>query len=87
MIIPLAEACRQHKELVFRAPDHRYDRAVPGTFRAVPNSDMMKKLASDYARMSAMIFGNAPPFVAVMASIHELEQFLNVDMAVKARRS
>ncbi len=80
-LLDLAEACRQHKELMFRAPDHRYDRAVPGTFRLLPTPDMMKKLAADYARMSAMIFGDPPVFDAVMASIGELEQFLNVDMA------
>lgn len=80
-MLDLAEACRQHKELMFRAPDHRYDRAVPGTFRLLPTPDMMKKLAADYARMSAMIFGDPPAFDAVMASIGELEQFLNVDVA------
>jgi hypothetical protein len=80
-MLDLAEACRQHKELMFRAPDHRYDRAVPGTFRLLPTSDMMKKLAADYARMSAMIFGDPPAFDAVMTSTGELEQFLNVDMA------
>ncbi|RCS22711.1 hypothetical protein DUT91_17755 [Phyllobacterium salinisoli] len=34
---------------MIRAPDHRYDRAVPGMFRLVP-SDMRKKLEVDYAR-------------------------------------
>jgi hypothetical protein len=43
-----------------RAADHRYDRAVPGTFRLVPTADMRQKLAADYERMSAMIFGTAP---------------------------
>lgn len=51
----LAEASRKHKELMFRAPDHRYDRAVPGSYRLVPTEDMLRKLAADYDRMSAMI--------------------------------
>ncbi|WP_112967506.1 nucleotidyl transferase AbiEii/AbiGii toxin family protein [Agrobacterium tumefaciens] len=76
-MLDLAEACRRHKELMFRAPDHRYDRAVPGTFRLVPTLEMRKKLASDYERMSAMIFGAAPKFDSVMASIEELEAFLH----------
>lgn len=79
-LLELAEASRQHKELMFRAPDHRYDRAVPGSFRLVPTADMRKKLAADYERMAAMIFGTAPTFEAVMASIEELETFLNVTL-------
>lgn len=73
----LAEACRQHKELMFRAPDHRYDRAAPGSYRLVPTEDMRAKLAADYERMSAMIFGIPPSFAEVMGSIDELERYLN----------
>lgn len=73
----LAEACRQHKELMFRAPDHRYDRAIPGSYRLVPTEDMRAKLAADYELMSAMIFSVPPSFAEVMASIEELERYLN----------
>lgn len=84
-MLELAEACRRHKELMFRAPDRRYDRAVPGTFRLVPTADMRKKLEADYSRMSAMIFGTPPAFDAVMASIVELEHFLNSNMVASVR--
>lgn len=73
----LAEACRAHKELMFRAPDHRYDRAVPGSYRLTPSAPMREKLSRDYDRMSAMIFGEVPRFDEVMKSIDELEAFLN----------
>lgn len=73
----LAEACRQHKALMFRAPDHRYDRAVPGSYRLVPTGEMRAKLAADYERMSVMIFGTPPAFADVMASIEALELHLN----------
>tara|TARA_R100000322_G_scaffold167530_1_gene135544 strand:+ start:1628 stop:2614 length:987 start_codon:yes stop_codon:yes gene_type:complete len=73
----LAEACRQHKRLMFRAPDHRYDRAVPGSYRLVPTPDMRAELAADYGRMTAMIFGRPPTFDDVIASIEALEQHLN----------
>jgi predicted nucleotidyltransferase component of viral defense system len=76
-MLDLAEACRRHKELMFRAPDHRYDRAVPGSFRLVPTPEMRKKLEADYEKMSAMIFGTPPEFVSVMTSIQELEAHLN----------
>ena len=54
---------------MFCAPDHRYDRAVPGSFRLVPTADMRKKLATEYGRMSAMIFAMPPDFEAIMKSI------------------
>jgi hypothetical protein len=73
----LAEASRQHKELMFRAPDHRYDRATPGSYLLVPTPEMRKKLAADYDRMSAMIFGTSPTFEEVMASVEDLEKFVN----------
>ncbi|MEH7872355.1 MULTISPECIES: nucleotidyl transferase AbiEii/AbiGii toxin family protein [Rhizobium] len=73
----LAEACRAHKELMFRAPDHRYDRAVPGSYRLQPTPEMRDKLSRDYERMSAMIFGEIPKFEDVMTSIAELEAFVN----------
>ncbi|WP_209857328.1 nucleotidyl transferase AbiEii/AbiGii toxin family protein [Rhizobium herbae] len=76
-MLDLAEACRRHKELMFRAPDHRYDRAVPGSFRLVPTADMRKKLATDYDRMSVMIFATPPEFEALMKSIADLERYLN----------
>lgn len=73
----LAEACRQHKALMFRAPDHRYDRAVPGSYRLVPTPEMRAGLAADYARMTAMIFGTPSAFADVIASIEALEHHLN----------
>lgn len=73
----LAEACRQHKQLMFRAPDHRYDRAIPGTYRLVPTTKMLSNLRRDYNRMSDMIFGTAPAFDDIITSIAELETFLN----------
>lgn len=76
-MLELAEACRRHKELMFRAPDHRYDRAVPGSFRLVPTPEMREKLETDYDRMSAMIFGTPPKLESVMTSIQELEALLN----------
>lgn len=86
-MLDLAEASRQHKELMFRAPDHRYDRAVPGSYRLVPTEAMRKNLATDYDRMSAMIFGTPPAFDDVMASIEALQQHLNAAPATTTDRA
>jgi hypothetical protein len=49
---------------------------------AVPTADMRKKLATDYERMSAMIFATPPNFEAVVKSIEDLEHFLNKEPVV-----
>lgn len=73
----LAEECRKHKELMFRAPDHRYDRAVPGSYNLLPTEAMSSRLHQDYTQMSGMIFGPAPKFDEVMASVAEIANYLN----------
>lgn len=76
-MIDMAEAARQHKMLMFRAPDHGYERALPGTYRLLPTDQMRDRLRADYRRMSAMIFGEAPDFETVMESITRLHAFVN----------
>ena len=39
------------------------------------------KLAADYERMSAMIFGTPPSFAEVLGSINALERYLNATVA------
>jgi hypothetical protein len=53
----LAEECRSHKSLMFRAPDHHYELAKPGSFRLMPTDAMLKILREDYNKMRGMIFG------------------------------
>lgn len=81
--IELAEECRWHKDLMYRAPDHRYDRAMPGTYRLMPSPEMRAKLAIDYRAMSGMIFGTPPTFDEVMERIQSLEAFLNSELKEK----
>lgn len=66
---------------MFSEPDHRYNRAVPGSYRLVPTEAMRGKLAADYERMSAMIFGTPSSFAEVLASIDALERYLNATVA------
>jgi hypothetical protein len=40
---------------------------------------MQTKLADDYRRMTAMIFGAPPAFADVIASIKALEDYLNAE--------
>jgi hypothetical protein len=43
----------------------------------MPQAAMLDQLRSDYAAMSVMIFGDVPPFEAVMDSIATLETTVN----------
>lgn len=43
----------------------------------MPAGEMLERLRRDYAAMAGMIFGEAPPFEDVMASIRDLEAGLN----------
>lgn len=51
----------------------------------MPTALMRDKLARDYDRMSAMIFGTIPKFEDVMKSIGELERFLNEELPQTAQ--
>ena len=59
---------------MFRSPDHRYERGVPGKYRLVPTPTMRKKLSAYYEKMSAVIFATPPGFEAVMKRLRSLRQ-------------
>ena len=50
---------------------------VIATFALTPHDAMIDALRRDYVAMSAMIFGQAPTFEAVMASVAALEAQVN----------
>ncbi len=55
----------------------RYDLAVPGTFRLVPEAHVVKVLEQDYADMRVMIFGDYPGFDCIMEKLSDLEEEIN----------
>jgi hypothetical protein len=67
-----------HKQMFFRQGSARYDLAVPGTLRLVPDEDTVRVLRADYQRMAEeMVFGEAPGFDEVLAGLREIEQSVN----------
>lgn len=73
----LAIDCARHARLFFHSADLDLDHAVPGSLTIVPSEAMLDALRRDYSAMTAMIFGTAPAFDTVMASIAELEARVN----------
>lgn len=73
----LALDCVRHARLFFGSPDLGLGSAAPGTFTLVPPRQMREALSRDYDAMAGMIFGEAPSFDTVLATIDALEQSLN----------
>ena len=55
----------------------RYDLAVPGSLRLVPEGPVLKAVTEDYRAMATMIFGTIPPFEAILAGLQDLENEIN----------
>lgn len=55
----------------------RYDLAVPGSLRLIPQGAVMAALEADYRAMAGMIFGRIPGVADIVAQLHELENEIN----------
>jgi hypothetical protein len=73
----LGEDCVAHARVFFDRPDYDLKSAHPPTFALCPEGDMTGALRQDYRAMSAMIFGEPPPFDAIIEEIAALEKTLN----------
>ena len=75
--LALGSDCIEHAKTFFNRPDFNLATAVSGSFALTPYGDMVDRLARDYERTKAMIFGDAPEFDVLMRSISNLEKSLN----------
>jgi hypothetical protein len=73
----LARDCVRHARMFFDRPDYDLESAQSGTFAIAPIEGMIEALRRDYANTVAMIFGNAPSFDVILASIRALEDVAN----------
>jgi hypothetical protein len=73
----LGEDCVDHARMFFNRPDFDLATAQTPTFALCPEGGMTDALRQDYRAMSAMIFGEPPPFDAVVEAIAELQNTLN----------
>jgi hypothetical protein len=69
--------CVAHARMFFNRPDYNLATAEKPTFALAPIDGMIDALRRDYQAMSAMIFGLAPNFDAVLKSASDLETRLN----------
>ena len=75
--VALAADCVDHARMFFDRTDFDLGSARPGSFALRPTEAMLEPLRRDYANTTAMIFGTAPEFEAILASIAEIERLIN----------
>jgi len=73
----LLTAVREHNLIAFRQAWKRFEAAVPGTLRFVPQSDLLKVIKRDYAAMEGMILGDAPAFDWIVDNLILAEDLVN----------
>lgn len=73
----LGADCVAHARMFFDRKPYNLAIAKPPTFTLVPEGEMFDVLRRDYTAMSAMIFGPAPRFDAVIESVAALEKIIN----------
>lgn len=55
----------------------RYDLAVPGSLRLLPDEAVLAAVEADYRAMADMIFGRIPDFADIVAQLRALEEEIN----------
>ncbi|MBK8839854.1 MAG: nucleotidyl transferase AbiEii/AbiGii toxin family protein [Hyphomonadaceae bacterium] len=74
----LGENCITHARMFFNSADLDLASAKRGSFALAPTDAMKEPLKADYVAMAGMIFGEAPDLDAVLASVTNLQEQLNI---------
>ena len=73
----LLEAVRSHNIVAFRQAWKRFEEAVPGSVRLVPQSGLRAVIERDYRAMRDMILGDVPTFEWIMDRLLHAEAAIN----------
>jgi len=65
--------------MFFDRPDYDLASVAVGSFAIAPSDAMIDAPERDYANTIAMIFGPAPDFDEVLASVKQIEQRINLN--------
>ena len=75
--IGLLDAVRSHNLVAFRQAWKRFEEAIPGSLRLVPQPELRGLIERDYAAMQGMILGDVPEFGWVMEQLQRAETEIN----------
>ena len=73
----LLEAVRCHNLIAFRQAWKRFEEAVPGSVRLVPQPELRTVIERDYRAMQGMILGDVPAFEWIMDRLLHAETVIN----------
>ncbi len=73
----LLDAVRSHNLVAFRQAWKRFEEAVPGSLRLVPQPELHAVVARDYRAMRDMILGEAPAFAWIVDRLRDAEAEAN----------
>ena len=77
--IALLDSVREHNIIAFRQAWKRFEKAVPGSVRLVPQAKLCTVIERDYRDMEGMILGQAPKFEWILEQIQYAEDTVNGD--------
>ena len=75
--IDLLGAVRNHNLVAFRQAWKRFEEAVPGSVRLVPQGELRKVIEQDYRAMQGMILGETPDFGWITDQLRQAEAAIN----------
>ena len=73
----LLDAVRDHNLIAFRQAWKRFEEAVPGLMRLVPQAYLRTVIERDYRAMEGMILGDVPDFEWIMEQLEWAEATIN----------
>ena len=73
----LLDSVREHNLITFRQAWKRFEKAVPGSVRLVPQPELRSAIERDYRDMQGMILGRFPDFEWVMEQLQHAESVIN----------
>ena len=73
----LLDAVREHNLIAFRQAWKRFEEAVPGSVRLVPQRELRAVIERDYRAMQSMILGEIPDFGWIMGQLERAESVIN----------
>ena len=75
--VDLLDSVRNHNLIAFRQSWKRFEEAIPGSVRLVPQAGLHTVIERDYRAMQGMILGDAPAFGWVMEQLQRAEATIN----------
>lgn len=73
----LLDAVRNHNLVAFRQAWKRFEEAVPGTLRLVPQAELRTVIERDYHAMQGMLLGEVPDFEWITDELRHAEAAIN----------